>query len=48
MWEFAEWEWDILEREGETLKEWWQNHLKGTKALKIEGMKGFKKLIEQK
>ena len=38
MWEFAEWEWELLQREGETMRTWWRQHLKGCKALRLQGM----------
>ena len=37
-WEFCQWESTILEKEGESFKKWWKNHLRGTKALQLKGM----------
>jgi hypothetical protein len=38
LWEFAEWEWELLQREGEAMSAWWRQHLQGCKALRLEGM----------
>ena len=36
MWEFAEWEWEMLERDGDEMRRWWRRHLRGTRAVKME------------
>jgi hypothetical protein len=38
MWEFGEWEAEVLEREGDAMREWWRDHLRGTRALQLKGM----------
>jgi acyl-coenzyme A synthetase/AMP-(fatty) acid ligase/acyl carrier protein len=40
MWEFAEWEWGLLQRDGEAMSAWWREHLRGCKALRLHGMDG--------
>jgi acyl-coenzyme A synthetase/AMP-(fatty) acid ligase len=37
LWEFAEWEWEVLQREGAAMSVWWCEHLKGCKALRLCG-----------
>ena len=32
LWEFAEWEWEMLESEGPSMATWWRQHLKGCTA----------------
>jgi acyl-coenzyme A synthetase/AMP-(fatty) acid ligase len=38
-WEFAHFEWAVLERERAELKNWWKIHLKGTKPTVLTGSK---------
>jgi hypothetical protein len=34
--EFADWEWELLQRDGKAMSAWWRQHLKGCKALKLQ------------
>jgi hypothetical protein len=35
------WEWELLQRDGDGMREWWRQHLKGCKAIRLEGMLNY-------
>ena len=41
-WEFAEWEASMLESEGDALRKWWAEHLRGCRATVVAGMEDEK------